>query len=92
MTNKGVVADIVDYELTSDYEIILMDRVLQMLINDKKRTAVLKKSDTVTTNGGFILIADTPKHQSLIFSFFGSHPDCWKMIKNKKGFVFAQKL
>jgi len=58
-----------------------------MLINDKKRTAVLKKSDTITTNGGFILIADTPKHQSLIFSFFGSHPDCWKMIKNKKGFV-----
>lgn len=61
-----------------------------MLINDKKRTAVLKKSDTVTTSG-FILIADTPKHQSLIFSFFGSYPDCWKMIK-KKGFVFAQKL
>ncbi len=55
-----------------------------MLINDKKRTAVLKKSDTVTTNGGFILIADTPKHQSLIFSFFGSHPDCWKMIKIKR--------
>ena len=88
----AVVADIVDYELTKDYDIILIDRVLHMLINDKKRTAVLKKSDTVTTNGGFILIADTPKHQSLIFSFFGSHPDCWKMIKNKKGFVFAQKL
>lgn len=63
-----------------------------MLINDKKRTAVLKKSDTVATNGGFILIAGHAKHQSLIFSFFGSHPDCWKMIKNKKGFVFAQKL
>ena len=66
----AVVADIVDYELTKDYDIILIDRVLHMLINDKKRTAVLKKSDTVTTNGGLILIADTPKHQSLIFSFF----------------------
>jgi len=51
VTIKGLVADIVDYELTSDYNIILIDRVLQMLINDKKHTAVLKKSDTVTTNG-----------------------------------------
>jgi 2-polyprenyl-3-methyl-5-hydroxy-6-metoxy-1,4-benzoquinol methylase len=88
---EGVVADIVEFEPCGDYDIVIMDRVLHMLTDDSARIAILEKAKTVTKPGGFILIADTPKHQPLIRYFFEGHPDEWEKIKDKKGFIFVQK-
>ena len=53
-----------------------------MLQNDEIRNAVLEKSSNAVSKAGFILIADTPKHKSLICDYFKSVPKIWKIIKN----------
>jgi SAM-dependent methyltransferase len=87
----GVVADIVEYEPSGDYDVVILDRVLHMLEDDRERLAVLEKASSVTRPGGFVLIADTPKHQQLIRSFFEDRPDEWARIRDRKGFIFTQR-
>ena len=60
-----------------------------MLQNDEIRNAVLEKSSNADSEAGFILIADTPKHKSLICDYFKSVLKVWKIIKNEKNFFFA---
>ena len=87
----GVVADIVEYEPAEEYDVIVLDRVLHMLKEDDDRWNVLEKASRATKSGGFILIADTPKHLKQIRSFFESHSVDWIRVKDKKGRVFFQK-
>ena len=87
----GVVADVVEYEPSGDYDVVLLDRVLHMLKDDSERLAVLGKASAVTKSGGFILVADTPKHEQLIRSFFEGHSEDWVKVRDKKGFIFVQK-
>lgn len=86
----GVVADVVEYEPSGKYDVVILDRVLHMLKEDE-RQGVLEKASSVTKSGGFVLIADTPKHQTQIRSFFENHPAGWVKIKDSKGKIFVQK-
>jgi SAM-dependent methyltransferase len=88
---EGVVADIVAYEPPGVYDVVILDRVLHMLKDDRDRVAVLERASAVTRSGGFVLIADTPRHQPLVRSFFEDRPDEWVKAKDKKGFIFARK-
>jgi SAM-dependent methyltransferase len=88
---EGVVADIVAYEPPGVYDVVILDRVLHMLKDDRDRVAVLERASAVTRSGGFVLIADTPRHQPLVRSFFEDRPDEWVKTKDKKGFIFARK-
>lgn len=88
----GVVADVVEYEPSGDYDVVILDRVLHMLKDNGERLVVLEKASAVTKPGGFVLIADTPKHQRLIRSFFEDHSDAWVKARDKKGYIFVQKL
>jgi len=88
---RGVVADVVEYEPPGDYDVVILDRVLHTLKDDSQRLTVLDKASAVTKSGGFVLIADTPKHQGLIRSFFDDHSQDWVKAKDKKGFIFVQK-
>jgi len=63
-----------------------------MLQNDEIRNVVLEKSSNAISKAGFILIANTPKHKSLICDYFKSVPKIWKIIKNKKNFFFNLKI
>lgn len=63
-----------------------------MLQNDEIRNVVLEKSSNAISKAGFILIADTPKHKSLICDYFKSVPKIWKIIKNVKNFFFNHKI
>ena len=74
------------------YNIVVIDRMLHMLQNDEIRNAVLEKSSNAVSKAGFILIADTPKHKSLICDYFTSVPKVWKIIKNETNFFFAHKI
>lgn len=87
----GVEADIVEYEPSGEYDVVILDRVLHMLKEDSERQAVLEKAGAVTKSGSFILIADTPKHQGQIRSFFESQSEGWVKVKDKKGKIFVQK-
>ena len=63
-----------------------------MLQNDEIRNVVLEKSSNAISKAGFILIADTPKHKSLICDYFKSVPKIWKIINNEKNFFFNHKI
>ena len=63
-----------------------------MLQNDEIRNVVLEKSSNANSKAGFILIADTPKHKSLICDYLKSVPKVCKIIKNGKNFFFANKI
>ena len=84
---SGVVSDVVEYEPSGYYDVVILDRVIHMLKNDNNRSAVLEKASSVTVPGGFILIADTPMHMPFIRLFYSD----WVKVKNKKGFLFVQK-
>ena len=88
----GVIADITNFEAPDLYNIVVIDRVLHMLQNDEIRNAVLEKSSNAVPKAGFILIADTPKHKSLICYYFKSLLKVWKIIKNGKNFFFDHKI
>ena len=87
----SVVADVVEYQPSGQFDVIILDRVLHMLSDDDDRLAVLEKASAATAQGGYVLIADTPKHQPLIRSFFSEQPDGWTKVKDRKGFIFVQK-
>jgi hypothetical protein len=63
-----------------------------MFQNDEIRNVVLEKSCNAISKAGFILIADTPKHKSLICDYFKSVPKIWEKIKNEKNFFFNHKI
>jgi 2-polyprenyl-3-methyl-5-hydroxy-6-metoxy-1,4-benzoquinol methylase len=88
----GVVADIVTYEPSGEYDVIILDRVLHMIREDHDRQTVLEKASEATKSDGFILIADTPKHHNQIRLFFEHHSASWTTIKDKKGKIFVKKL
>ena len=59
---KGEVANISEYIPSEKYDVVLLDRVLHMLDGDEQRLCVLDMAGVATLQGGYILIADTPKH------------------------------
>ena len=74
----GVIADITNYEAPDLYNIVVIDSVYHMLQNDGIRNVILEKFSNAVCKAGFILIADTPKHKSLICYYFKSVPKGWK--------------
>ena len=62
-----------------------------MLKDDDARLVVLEKASAAAKSGGFVLVADTPKHQRIIRSFFEDRSEDWVTVKDKKGFIFVQK-
>jgi SAM-dependent methyltransferase len=88
---RGIVADIVIWEPTDQFDVVLIDRVLHMLADDDERAAVLDKAATATREGGFVLIADGPKHREVIRGFFVARSEDWTLIKDTKNRLFARK-
>jgi 2-polyprenyl-3-methyl-5-hydroxy-6-metoxy-1,4-benzoquinol methylase len=91
LTVEGVVADIVQFEPSEAYDVILLDRVLHMLKDDHDRTAVLERVCHHTKPGGFVLIADTPKNHGVLAKFFESKQSQWKRVMENKSFLFFQR-
>jgi 2-polyprenyl-3-methyl-5-hydroxy-6-metoxy-1,4-benzoquinol methylase len=89
---RGIVADLVTYHPSGEYDVVILDRVLHMFKSDSQRLAVLNRASEATRAGGFTLIADTPKHIPLIRAFFDDTQEEWMSVKDGKGFLFFQKL
>lgn len=87
----GIVADVVEFEVSSEYDVVILDRVLHLLPNDDERLLVLQKACDGVNQDGYLLIADTPSNKRLIQSFFDKRENQWKQVKRKKGFLFVQK-
>lgn len=85
----GVVADLVSYEPTEPYDVILIDRTLHML-SEKDRLKVLKTVSPYVKPNGFILIADEPRNLPAMKTFFTTNTNTWATLKHTRGFLFLQ--
>lgn len=88
----GVVADVVTFKPRGAYDVVVLDRVLHLLGDDDKRSLVLEKACRHTRRRGYILIADTPKHSSLIRGFFAKRTKQWSVVLSRKNFLFVQNM
>jgi SAM-dependent methyltransferase len=61
---EGVVADVVSYRPRRKHGIVILDRVLHMLPSEEDRVWVLRSASRATRLKGYVLIADTPRHQA----------------------------
>lgn len=87
---EGIVADIVDYEPSEQFDVVLIDRTLHMLKDDNVRLQVLSKLLPFVKNDGYILIADEKKNIPAMETLLADNG--WRILPGKKTFVFAKKL
>ena len=86
----GEVADIRKYQPRGEYDVVLIDRVIHMFGESTDKTEVLEKAKRVTSDGGYVLVADTQKNMELIEAAFTENIN-WKLVLRRKGFRFYQK-
>ncbi len=79
------VADMTTYRPTAQFDIVILDRVLHMLPDDRLRSAVLQAAMAAVRPGGRVLIADGPKHRALI----RGHLEGWSFFKDTRNRTFA---
>ena len=87
----GLVADILDYEPSKEFDVVLLDRVLHMMDTHETREAILRKVVNYVRAGGYILIADTPSNAATIAEFFGQLPT-WDVVEETRNFYFTKKV
>lgn len=89
---EGVVADVVTWKPDASFDVIILDRVLHLLSDAHERWNVLDRACAHTRPGGFVLIADTLKQQALLRETFEAREPEWRIVLQRKGFVFAQRM
>ena len=87
---EGVVGDIRRFRSRRRFGVVILDRVLHMLSTDADRLVVLGQLKALTRVGGFVLIADTPKHRALIRRFFEAH-GVWHVVPRKGDHLCLRK-
>lgn len=87
----GEVADIRLWEPQCAHDIIILDRVVHMLGYSSEKMLLLEKSIRSVEEGGFILIADTPKNLDLIRDTFANHSGAFDIRMDRKGFIFYHR-
>ena len=89
---NGVFAGIIDFDVDDVYDVVLIDRLLHILQRDKIRKVVLEKFSSTVCCDGYYWVVDTLKNHTLICHYFKSLKQDWKILKNKKGFLFFHKI
>ena len=85
-------ACIIDFDVDDVYDVAMIDRILHILQRENIRKVVLEKFSSTVCCDGYYSIVDTLKNHTLICTYFKSLKKDWKIIKNKKGFLFSHKI
>ncbi|MFC2077319.1 class I SAM-dependent methyltransferase [Candidatus Bipolaricaulota bacterium] len=88
---RGVVANLTEYEIDGDFDVIILDRILHML-EPAERTALLTQVVRHVAEEGLVLIADLPSHKASYQDVFNSDTRSWTTILNLKGFLFLRRV
>ena len=91
LTIEGVVADLREYEIEANYDVVLLDRVLHML-DGVARTALLERALQHVSMDGFLLIADLPRHKTAFRRIFTTDPRLWSSVHDLRGFLFRHRV
>jgi hypothetical protein len=65
-----------------------MTEGLHMFRSDDDRRDLLDRAARATTEGGYVLVADTPRNLPVIESFFTGREATWSRVLKRKGFRF----
>ncbi|MCV0429067.1 MAG: class I SAM-dependent methyltransferase [Roseibium sp.] len=87
---KGYVADIVDFEPTGSFDVIVIDRTLHML-DRLPRVDVLTRLIEHLEVDGSLLIADEPCNLPDFRKVLDRGSGHWTVIKEEKGVLFARR-
>ena len=87
---QGEIANLLTYEPTNVFDVILFDRTLHMLPPSDQLTVLARFSKHVANNG-YMLINDLKKNLPAFENEFLSGHHVWHTKKKMKGFLFVQK-
>ena len=88
---RTIAADITTYDFDAVYDIVLVDRTLHML-DERARLEVLDRLLAVVSGEGYLLLADEPRNISAMLARVQAQEATWRVIKQHKGFLFAQRM
>ncbi len=88
---EGRLADVSHFRSRRRFDVVLLDRVLHLLLTDDERREMLARLDRLTRVGGFVLIADTASHRSLIRDHFDARPDEWTRVRRCADFLCVRR-
>ena len=88
---EGIVADLSEYEPIRDFDIVIADRTLHMILDSDERLQVLARICNVVRTGGYVLIADERSNLPDMRAYFEDDSHEWDVVKNAKGFLFMRK-
>ncbi len=88
---EGVVADLREYEPDREFDVVVADRTLHMLLDAEVRLQVLARLCKAVRDGGYMLIADERSNLPDMRAFFENDSHAWVIVKDVKGFLFVQK-
>lgn len=87
---KWIVSDILEYIPANNYDIIVIDRTLHMLLDHDKILKVLWNIVWFVNNNWYILIADEKKNIWFIKDFLVN--SWFEVVFDKKWFLFTKKI
>ncbi len=84
----GVVADVAEYPVEGEFDLLLIDRTLHML-DRGVRLGLLGRLLKHVTFGGAVLIADEPSNMAEFAEIFAQSDRAWQITKAKPGLMLA---
>jgi len=87
---NGVVADLTDYQIDGNLDIVVLDRLLHML-GQQRRIFVLRQAIQHVSPEGFVLIADMATSKPTLRDVFGDDAAKWTPVLDRKGFLFMRR-
>ncbi len=86
----GHMADLRDYRIDGDFDVIVVDRTLHML-EEEERLMVLQSVLKATRSAGFVLIADEKANLPAMKAQLAEDDRPWTIVKETGGFLFVQQ-
>ena len=90
LTIHGVVADLNDYKIVGDFDVVILDRVLHML-EQLDRICALRQAVQHVSPEGFVLIADMPSNKPPLREVFRDNLGKWTAVLDRKGLLFMRR-
>lgn len=88
---EGIVADIVVFTPSGEFDVVLFDRTLHMLA-EKERLDVLGRIIVTVTKGGWVLIADERSNMKRFKDVFALSSEDWETVLDARGTLFLRRL
>ncbi len=88
---RGIVADLSHFTPHEDYDVVLIDRTLHMLDRSERLAALCALLKHVKANG-WLLIADERTNIPDFKEAIAADNNKWRIILEKRGTLFAQRI